>query len=115
LAAIGLKFKLTQTQSGVKLKKNSKTNKSNDKKTKNYSNFVKSSETNDNCNQFIDEEIHETKKCQNIDFDELFRRNEGITGHKAARVGLKMNGKLKRIEEQEKDFINKNKKFKTND
>jgi hypothetical protein len=116
LAAIGLKFKLTQTQSGVKLKNNSKTNfKSNEKKTKNYSNFVKSSETNDNCDQFIDEEIYETKKIQNIDFDDLFRRNEGITGHKAARIGLKMNAKLKRIEEQEKDFINKTKKFKTND
>ncbi|PVD36474.1 hypothetical protein C0Q70_03458 [Pomacea canaliculata] len=56
-----------------------------------------------------DEEEDSSRKTQTLLLpeDELFKRCGGRTAHKAARHGLKLNGKLQRIEEQERLLLEK--------
>lgn len=42
-----------------------------------------------------------------INFNEVFKEAKGMTCHKAARLGIKMCGKMKRIQEQEEEFLKK--------
>lgn len=51
------------------------------------------------------------KKIKKIDFNQVFSQNNGVTCHKAARLGINMGGKLKRIEEQEQNFLKKLRKL----
>nr|XP_031844438.1 G patch domain-containing protein 4 [Nomia melanderi]XP_031844440.1 G patch domain-containing protein 4 [Nomia melanderi]XP_031844441.1 G patch domain-containing protein 4 [Nomia melanderi] len=86
------------------------------KKSFSYGNFLKTSTLfngnsvqEDSANIIKQEE--ETKldiKHVSLTDDELFKICGGRTAHKGARHGLKLNGKLKRIEEQEKNFLQKN-------
>lgn len=46
-------------------------------------------------------------KSTSIDFNEVFKNAKGMTCHKAARLGIQMNGKMKRIQEQENEFLKK--------
>lgn len=53
--------------------------------------------------------IDEKKKCKyskqsSLDFNVIFAKNDNITCHKAARLGIKMSGKMKRLQEQESKF-----------
>lgn len=108
-------FKITQTQSGVKIKSKDRQNKR--QKPKKYSNFVKSSEIeakNQEINKSEENEEFSEKITKTLDFEEVFRKSDGRTGHKGGRHGIKMSGKLKRIEEQNNEFINKYKKLKSN-
>lgn len=54
----------------------------------------------------------EIKPVTVISDEELFRVCGGRTAHKSARHGLKLEGKLRRVEEQEKEFLEKIKKAK---
>ena len=47
------------------------------------------------------------KKVNHIDFNEIFQMSEGMTCHKAARHGINMTGKMKRLQEQEAEFLKK--------
>lgn len=40
-----------------------------------------------------------------IDLDEIFAKNKGITAHRSARLGIKMTGKMKRLQQQEAEFL----------
>lgn len=42
-----------------------------------------------------------------IDFNQVFSKSANVTCHKAARLGIKMGGKMKRIEEQEAEYLKK--------
>ena len=53
------------------------------------------------------EEENKSDEPKMIDFNDVFQRCKGMTCHKAARLGIKMNGKMKRIEEQEQNFLKK--------
>ncbi|OTF72054.1 G patch domain and DexH-box containing protein [Euroglyphus maynei] len=48
------------------------------------------------------------KNCKyskhSLDFNVIFAKNDNITCHKAARLGIKMSGKMKRLQEQEAKF-----------
>ncbi|KAH7637836.1 G patch domain-containing protein 4 [Dermatophagoides farinae] len=53
--------------------------------------------------------IDEKKKCKyskqsSLDFNVIYAKNDNITCHKAARLGIKMSGKMKRLQEQESKF-----------
>lgn len=61
-------------------------------KTKNRDKVTKSKEV-------VDE------KRKSLDFNRIFENTKGLTCHKAARLGIKMNAKLKRLEEQEMEFV----------
>lgn len=51
------------------------------------------------------EEIkNENKLKKSLDFNVIFAKNKNITCHKAARLGIKMSGKMKRLQEQEAKF-----------
>lgn len=54
-----------------------------------------------------DNDIDSTLKPTSIDFNEVFKNAKGMTCHKAARLGIQMNGKMKRIQEQENEFLKK--------
>ena len=56
----------------------------------------------------ISEEINEEReKPALIDFNDIFKKSDKMTCHKAARLGIKMNGKMKRIKDQEAEFLKK--------
>lgn len=83
-----------------------------------YGCFLKSStllaneeKRNDDSITSVDIEIEPVKV---LDDDELFRICGGRTAHKSARHGLKLEGKLKRVAEQEQEFLEKMKKSKLN-
>ncbi|XP_002735283.1 G patch domain-containing protein 4-like [Saccoglossus kowalevskii] len=73
-----------------------------------YGRFIKSSTLRDGLeeqhgNVSSSDSDSSTESCHGNDEDEkLFKACGGMTAHKAARHGLKLNGKLKRIEDQEK-------------
>ncbi|CAG2060087.1 unnamed protein product [Timema podura] len=50
-------------------------------------------------------DLNETSAPATLTDEELFRICGGRTAHKAARHGHKLNGKLARIEAQEKEFL----------
>ncbi|XP_054168105.1 G patch domain-containing protein 4-like [Oppia nitens] len=107
-------FKISQTQSGLKVKeKNSSVDNKNHQK---YSNFVKSlpnEDIDDNCDDNSDNNLLlNNKLMKNLDFEEVFRKCKRRTAHKASRIGIKMNGKLKRLKEQDEEFLKKFKKLK---
>ncbi|XP_015438023.1 PREDICTED: G patch domain-containing protein 4 [Dufourea novaeangliae] len=77
-----------------------------------YGNFLKTSTLLDgNLVQENDSNVLEVKEPEKdvmhipLTDEELFKICGGRTAHKGARHGLKLNGKLRRIEEQEKDFL----------
>ncbi|XP_025077764.1 G patch domain-containing protein 4-like isoform X1 [Pomacea canaliculata] len=81
-----------------------------------YGNFVKVSLLSNGIEEEMtagvkhdDEEEDSSRKTQTLLLpeDELFKRCGGRTAHKAARHGLKLNGKLQRIEEQERLLLEK--------
>lgn len=49
-------------------------------------------------------------KSTSLDFNKIFKNAKGMTCHKAARLGIQMNGKMKRIQEQEEEFLKKHKR-----
>lgn len=112
------------TENGVQVKKNDAEGRSKNKKSKTYSNrsllydqFVKGatlsdgnykaeSKTADN-----EESDHEEPSKSSIipaNEEELFKQCGGRTAHKGARHGLKLNGKLARIEQQEQQLLKQN-------
>lgn len=111
-----VKIQLLDTENEVEL-----TNKSYSMKklkqhnaTLTYGSFLKSStlqgsgeEKNMGSISNVDIEI---KPVTVISDEELFRVCGGRTAHKSARHGLKLEGKLRRVEEQEKEFLEKIKK-----
>lgn len=62
--------------------------------------FVKAGESPKN-------EDDQSSKNNKIDFEKVFKKSKGRTCHKAARHGLRMNGKLTRLDMQDKEFLNK--------
>ncbi|ESO95113.1 hypothetical protein LOTGIDRAFT_232202 [Lottia gigantea] len=102
---------VNNTETGVDVKKVEKENEKKVKKTVLYGNFIKTStltNTEDGCSEEIrheeelseEEDIINSKKYTVTD-EEMFTKCGGRTAHKGARHGLKLNGKLKRIEEHE--------------
>ncbi|XP_076633745.1 uncharacterized protein LOC143347949 [Colletes latitarsis] len=83
--------------------------------TKNYRNFLKTSTLlngnlvkEDNSNVFEIEKIKKDITHFPLTDEELFKVCGGRTAHKGARHGLTLNGKLKRIAQQEEDLLNIN-------
>ncbi|XP_043252413.1 G patch domain-containing protein 4 [Colletes gigas] len=83
--------------------------------TKNYRNFLKTSTllngnlvNEDNSNMLEIENIKKDITHIPLTDEELFKVCGGRTAHKGARHGLTLNGKLKRIAQQEEDLLNIN-------
>lgn len=47
----------------------------------------------------------ETKEMKNLNLEKIYKISKGNTCHKAARIGLRLSGKLKRLEAQEENFL----------
>ena len=70
--------------------------------------FVKAGESSKNeDDESSKDEDEESSKNNKIDFEKVFKKSKGRTCHKAARHGLRMNGKLTRLDMQDKEFENK--------
>jgi len=84
-----------------------------------YGSFIKTAKLTDggtenyNVTPMLD--IEPLKSFQGLTDEELFAACEGRTAHKGARHGLKLNGKLSRIEKQEKLLLKKMKKVSLSD
>ncbi|XP_055955364.1 G patch domain-containing protein 4 isoform X2 [Patella vulgata] len=105
------------TEDGVNVKSLVKEEKQEEKKSVLYGNFIKTStltNTSDGCEEVFhdkdedesseDEDILKLKKYTITD-EEMFLICGGRTAHKGARHGLKLNGKLQRIEENEAKML----------
>ncbi|XP_033725819.1 G patch domain-containing protein 4-like [Pecten maximus] len=120
---------VNSTEDGVKVNKSkdtkrisTTTTKTFDNKAMLYGKFLKGATLSNgnyeatNVEDSEDEESEEETKparIQDIDDAELLKACGGMTGHKAARHGHKLNGKLARIEEQEALLLAKYKTGKT--
>lgn len=108
-----IKIQLLDTENGVELTNKSysliKLKKQN--ATLKYGSFLKSSTLLANEEKKDDKAISiadfEIKPTTMLSDDELFRICGGRTAHKSARHGLKLEGKLRRVAEQEKEFLEK--------
>lgn len=51
------------------------------------------------------EDLHtQSKRKSFMDIDKVFKKTKGVTCHRSAHVGLSLSGKMKRLQEQEKEF-----------
>ncbi|XP_025077773.1 G patch domain-containing protein 4-like isoform X2 [Pomacea canaliculata] len=116
--AIKVKLKMDSAGDGVIVRSSKKSKKEEVavQKKAAYGNFVKVSLLSNGIEEEMtagvkhdDEEEDSSRKTQTLLLpeDELFKRCGGRTAHKAARHGLKLNGKLQRIEEQERLLLEK--------
>lgn len=83
-----------------------------------YGSFIKTEKlTGTRIHHFdkVPENTYSTNNFQALTDDELFAACGGRTAHKAARHGLKLNGKLSRIEKQEKMLLKKMRKVSLSD
>lgn len=109
------------TENGIQVKKTESSDKHRNKKTKTYDNkallydqFVKGATLSDGRYQAEktptehEESDHEEPSKSSIipaNEEKLFKQCGGRTAHKGARHGLKLNGKLARIEQQEQELL----------
>ncbi|XP_067143019.1 G patch domain-containing protein 4 [Centruroides vittatus] len=99
------KVEITRTENESSKISTRKSHMSLEKHTLMYGSFIKGS-THNTEEIKIDESTENCDDCDSkYSYEDIFKKCKGRTGHKAARHGIKMNGKLKRIEQQENELL----------